>query len=58
MGCACKCDLGISVPTLHRFPSPPYFRSLLPSATSIAEIEEGDSREPVDDLFIVHSYEP
>lgn len=41
-------SLGDYVPPSPRSPSPPYFRSLLPSATRIAEIEEGDSRESVD----------
>ena len=41
-------SLGSSVPTLPRYPSPPYRGSSSPTAAEIAPIEEGDSRDYVD----------
>jgi hypothetical protein len=50
MVCALRDCLDGSVPTPSRYPSPPYFHSLLPLATRIVEIEGGDSRDSVEEF--------
>ena len=38
------------VPPASRFPSPPYSRSFSPHGYENPAIEEGDSREPVEEI--------
>lgn len=49
MDCVLHECLGSSVPTLPRCSSPPYRGSSSPTAAVIAPIEEGDSRDSVDE---------